>query len=135
DIPQSAQLKVGLGPPAGPRAAQPPQGGANQGGGNRPANNRPAEVASPPFPLALEAAQAAVASCAADGYTVAVAVTDSAGKLKAALAPDGTRNNGVYMALRKDVTVVGFKMSTLQVRSRIEADPSVMSQIKPNMVM
>jgi uncharacterized protein GlcG (DUF336 family) len=128
DIPQSAQLKVPLGPPAGPRAAQPP------GGGNRP-NNRPAEVASPPFALALEAAQAAVASCAADGYTVAVAVTDSAGKLKAALAPDGTRNNGVYMALRKDVTVVGFKMATLQVRRKIEADPSVMSQIKPNMVM
>jgi uncharacterized protein GlcG (DUF336 family) len=120
DIPQSAQLRVGLGAPAGTHATRPPATDATP---------------SPSFALALEAAQAAMASCEADGYRVAVAVTDSVGKLKVALAPDGVANNRVYMALRKDVTVVGFKMSTLALRQKIEADPSVMAQVKPNMVL
>ena len=120
DIPQSAQLRVPLGPPAGTHATRPIATDATP---------------SPGYALALEAAQTAVATCLADGYSVAVAVTDSAGKLKVALAPDGTRNNGIYMALRKGVTVVGFRMTTLQVRARIEADPSLLSQVKPNMVL
>lgn len=120
DIPQSAQLRVGLGPPAG-----------KQGGGPPPA--RPDTTPSPGFALALEAANAALAACKADGFTVAVAVTDAAGKLKVAFAPDGTRTNGVYMALRKDVTAAAFKMSTLALREKIAADPSLLAQVKPNM--
>jgi len=120
DIPQTAQLKVPLGAPAVTHATQP-----------FPSDSTP----SPGFALALEAAQVAMDSCEADGYRVAVAVTDAAGKLKVALAPDGVANNRVYMALRKDVTVVGFKMSTLTLRSKIEGDPSVMKQVKPNMVL
>ncbi|HUO21722.1 MAG TPA: heme-binding protein [Caulobacteraceae bacterium] len=119
DIPQSAQLKVPLGPPAGPNTNP-----------RRPASQT---VPSLGFALAVEAAQAAVQSCAADGYTVAAAVTDSAGNLKAALAPDGLRANGVYMAMHKAVTVVGFGMSTLQLRAQIERDPTLMARIKPNM--
>jgi len=118
DMPQDRQLTVGLGPPAGTRPT-------------RPAATDP--TPSPGFMLALEAAQAAVESCAADGYVVAAAVTDAAGKLKAALAPEGTRTNGVYMALRKDVTVVAFKMPTLALREKIAADPTLMAQVKPNM--
>lgn len=119
DIPQSVQLKVPLGPPAGPnpnKAAKP--------------------VASAPGPdalLALEAARAAEESCRADGYAIAVAVTDAAGNLKAALAADGTRSNGIYMAMHKAVTVVGFKLSTLELRGRIEQEPSLMAQVRPNM--
>lgn len=118
DMPQDRQLTVNLGPPAGTRST-------------RPANVDP--TPSPGSALALEAAQAAVESCAADGYVVAVAVTDAAGKLKAALAPDGTRPNGVFMALRKDATVVAFRMPTLALRQKIAADPSLMAQVKPNM--
>jgi uncharacterized protein GlcG (DUF336 family) len=88
---------------------------------------------SPGSALALEAVQAAVESCAADGYVVAAAVTDAAGKLKAALAPDGTRSNGVYMALRKDVTVAAFGMATLALREKIATDPSLMARVRPNM--
>lgn len=120
DIPQAAQLKVPLGSPTATRSTR-----------LFPTDATP----SPGFALALEAAQVAVVSCEADGYRVAVAVTDAAGKLKVALAPDGVANNLVYMALRKDVTVVGFKMSTLALRARIEADPSLMGQVKPNMVL
>jgi len=119
DIPQSAQLKVPLGPPAGPKPS-PVQSSALSG----PAGG---------LPLAFEAAAAAEASCRSDGYVVAVAVMDAAGNLKAALAPDGTRANGVFMAMHKAVTVVEFKISTLELRARIERDPSVLAQVKPNM--
>jgi hypothetical protein len=87
DIPQTAQLKVPLGTPAVTHNTRP-----------LPTDATP----SPGYALALEAAQVAMASCEADGYRVAVAVTDAAGKLKVALAPDGVANNRVYMALRPD---------------------------------
>lgn len=119
DIPQSTQLKVPLGPPAGPNT--------------RPARTAPPAVPGPGFALALAAAEAAEASCQADGYTVTVAVTDSAGNLKVAFGPDGTRDNGIYMAMHKAVTVVGFRMSTLELRAKIEKDPALMAQVKPNM--
>ena len=122
DIPQEAQLKVPLGPPVG-RATRAP---------NRPATATPV-AASALGALAAEAAEAAVKSCADDGYIVTVAITDAAGQLKAALAPDGARSNGVYMAMHKAVTVVGFKISTLELRAKIERDPSLMAQVKPNM--
>ncbi|RVU05670.1 heme-binding protein [Novosphingobium umbonatum] len=117
DIPQSAQLKVPLGPPASGRNSAP---------------------LSPPAPsisqkLAGLAAQTALASCAADGYAITVAVSDADGRIKAALAADGTRDNGLYMAMHKTLTVVGFHMSTLQLREKIEQDPSVLQQVKPNM--
>lgn len=118
DMPQDRQLTVPLGPPAGTRAARPPA-----------VDPTP----SPGYALALEAAQTAVEVCAADGYVVAAAVTDAAGKLKAALAPEGTRSNGVYMALRKNVTVVGFGMATLALREKMASDPSLMKKVTPNM--
>jgi uncharacterized protein GlcG (DUF336 family) len=120
DIPQTAQLKVPLGTPAVTHNTRP-----------LPTDATP----SPGYALALEAAQVAMESCESDGYRVAVAVTDAAGKLKVALAPDGVANNRVYMALRKDVTVVGFRMPTLALRAKIEADASLMAQVKPNMVL
>lgn len=116
DIPQSAQLKVPLGPPAGGRGQQAP---------------RPASSLSQA--LATMAAQATLASCAADGYAITVAVTDAQGHLKAALAADGTRENGIYMAMHKTLTVVGFRISTLELRQRIEKDPALLDQVKPNM--
>ena len=120
DLPQSGQLLVPLGPPAGPRAT------------TQPRRAQPV----PPGPdanAALDAVRAAVDSCKADGYIVVAAVTDSAGNLKAALAPQGTRPNGIFTALRKDVTVIGFKMSTLLLRQKIAADPSLMAQVTSNM--
>jgi uncharacterized protein GlcG (DUF336 family) len=120
DMTQDRQLTVNLGPPAGTRSTRPPVTDPTP---------------SPGSALALEAVQTVVDSCAADGYVVAAAVTDAAGKLKAALAPDGTRSNGVFMALRKDVTVVAFKMSTLALRQQLASNPSLRVQIKPNMAL
>lgn len=119
DIPQSAQLKVPLGPPPGP---------------NKQENHRPtAPEHGIGLKLAAIAAQVAEQSCASDGYAVTVAVADAAGNLKAALAADGTRDNGIYMAMHKTATVVGFKMSTLELRGKIEKDPGLMAQVTPDM--
>ena len=119
DIPQDAQLKVPLGPPAGKNP--------------RPARTILSPVLSPGGDNAIAIAQAAEKACRADGYVVAVAVTDSKGNLKAAIAPDGTRSNGVYMAMHKAVTVVGFRMSTLALRYAIEKDSSLRLRVTPNM--
>ena len=42
-----------------------------------------------PAALAVEAAQAAIASCKAQGYTISVAIVDRAGNLKLLLVGDG----------------------------------------------
>jgi uncharacterized protein GlcG (DUF336 family) len=118
DLPQRDQLKVPLGPPAGTHATRAPA-----------ADPTP----TPGFELSLEAARAALASCAADGYSVGVAVTDAAGKLKVGLAADNTGANRVYMAIRKDVTATAFKMSTLALREKMAADSALMDRVKPNM--
>jgi uncharacterized protein GlcG (DUF336 family) len=119
DISQEAQLKVPLGPPPGPNVPDP---------------RRPVP---PPSSISLKAAsaaaQAAEQSCAADGYAITVAVADADGHLRIALAADRTRDNGIYMAMHKTVTVVGFKMSTLQLREKIERDPALLKQVTPNM--
>jgi uncharacterized protein GlcG (DUF336 family) len=114
------QLHVPLGPPAGKRPAD----------FQLPA---PDLTPGPPLNLAVEAAQAAVNACLADGYRVGVAVTDAAGHLKAGLAADGVVPNRVYIAIRKDLTVVTFGQSTLSLREKFSADPSLMAQVKPNM--
>ena len=50
-----------------------------------------------------------------------------------ALAADGVAPNRVYMALRKDITAAAFGISTVALREKIAADPSLLKQLKPNM--
>ncbi|WP_395396782.1 heme-binding protein [Novosphingobium sp. BL-8A] len=119
DIPQSAQLKVPLGPPPGPNPQE---------------HHEPARpISGIGFKLAAIAAQAAEQSCARDGYAITVAVADASGNLKAALAADGTRDNGIYMAMHKTATVVAFKIPTLELRERIAKDPRLIEQVTPAM--
>lgn len=118
DLPQRDQLQVPLGPPGGTHSMHPA---------------KVDDTPSPGYELALEAAQAAIASCREDGYSVGVAVTDSAGNLKAGLADDNGPLNRVYMATRKDVTVAAFGVSTLRLRESIATHPSLLDQVKPNM--
>jgi len=116
--PNEQQLHVPLGPPAGTHAQGLPP---------------PDPTPGPPLNLAVEAAQAAVNACLADGYRVGVAVTDTAGHLKAALSADGVIPSRVYIAIRKDVTVVTFGQSTLSLREKFLSDPALMARVKPNM--
>ena len=111
------QLKKDLGPSAGTHA-QPQPAVASTG---------------LTLGLALEAAQAAIDTCQADGYRIGVAVTDEAGQLLVGLAADGSGAGRIYVAVRKDLTAATFKMSTLALRSKLIAQPALLAQVKPNM--
>jgi uncharacterized protein GlcG (DUF336 family) len=112
------QLQVPLGPPAGTPAPK-------------------KEIAKPSltFELALEAANAALESCAKDGYPLAVAVTDPAGTMIVGFSPDGVAAGRVYMAVRKSLAAMAFKAPTSTLRVKFAADPSLKTQLKPNMAI
>ena len=73
----------------------------------------PAAAAKPfSLSLALEAAQAALASCQAANAPAVVEVMDTAFNPKVILAADGTRANLVDFARRKAYTVIKTGMSS-----------------------
>jgi len=114
------QLHVPLGPPAGTRPTRVP-----------PAYPTP----SPPLDLALEAAKAAIDSCAADGYRVGVAVTDAEGHIRVGLAADGVSPDRVYTAVRKSLSAATFKVPTRALRDTMPNNPELLSQVKPAMAV
>jgi uncharacterized protein GlcG (DUF336 family) len=117
--PVDVQLHVDLGPPAGPSQAK-------------------KTTTAPPvlrFDLAMEAAKAALDSCVADGYAVGVAVTDEKGQMIVGLSSDGAAPRGVYTAVRKNIAAITFRVPTSALRTKIGADPAMVSQIQPNMAL
>jgi uncharacterized protein GlcG (DUF336 family) len=62
--------------------------------------------------LAVEAAQAAVAACKAQGYNNAAVVADASGKPIVLIVGDGTRYVAVEVSRRKAYTAALWKMST-----------------------
>jgi uncharacterized protein GlcG (DUF336 family) len=111
------QLHKDLGPPAGTRVQKPPAFSAP----------------SLPLDLALEAAQAAIAACRADGYSVGVAVSDPDGGLLVDLAAEGAAPGRIYVALRKGITAAAFNMSTLALREKIVTDRALLAHVTANM--
>jgi uncharacterized protein GlcG (DUF336 family) len=94
----------------------------------------PAPVDSPPAALALEAAQAALARCGADGLKVGVAVSDSAGNLLIGLTMDGTVPGRIYNAARKNLVAIAFKSPSSAVQTRLRAgDKAAIAIMKPGM--
>lgn len=95
----------------------------------------PDTTPGPPLALALEAARAAVATCAADELRVGVAVMDSAGQIQVGLNADGAGPGHIFSAARKAVTAVAFGVPTSAVQDKLRAgDPAALALLKPNMV-
>lgn len=117
-------------PPMGMMGPRPAAGGPPAAGA-RPAAAPP--VPGPSLALALEAAQAALDACAADGLKVGVAVVDSAGQLHVGLTADGANPGRIYMAVRKTLAALAFKTPTSEVQPKLAADPSAAAMVKPNM--
>ena len=83
--------------------------------GQQPPTAPPAAAASPfALDIALEAAQAALASCQAAGAAAVVEVMDTAFNPKVVLAADGSRANLVEFARRKAYTVIKTGMSSAE---------------------
>jgi uncharacterized protein GlcG (DUF336 family) len=114
-------------PPRGMRG--PPPGGT----GGRPPPEAGTTAPGPSLALAIEAAQAAIAACAADGYKVGASVIDSSGQPRAALSADGANGGHVYTGVRKGLVALAFNEPTSQVSAQADGDKSVQARIMPNM--
>lgn len=92
--------------------------------------SQPPPARGPEMALALEAAQAAVAACAANGVKAAVSIVDSAGVLRQMLAADGAANNQIEISQRKAVTAIALKAATSEVAEKMEKDQALKAKIE-----
>lgn len=91
---------------------------------------------SPPLALALQAAQATLAKCHADGYEVGVAVANSVGGLVAGIQAEGAFPGRVYNAMRKNLVAIEFGTPSSAVRDKLRAgDFATLVRVKPNMTL
>jgi uncharacterized protein GlcG (DUF336 family) len=106
-----------------------PPGGLHRGPGSAPEST----ARGPSLDIAVEAARAAVDSCAAAGYRIGAAVIDSAGEARALLTADGSDGSHVFVAMRKALTALTFKMPSSQAKERVSKDRSLLTRVTPNM--
>jgi uncharacterized protein GlcG (DUF336 family) len=72
-----------------------------------------------PAALAVEAAQAAIASCKTQGYTVSVAIVDRSGDLKLLLVGDGAGALTRSLSRRKAYTAATRRVSTGEMAKQV----------------
>ncbi|MET0363793.1 MAG: heme-binding protein [Sphingobium sp.] len=89
----------------------------------------PPAAKGPSMEAAVKAAEVAVQTCKANGYTVAVSVVDSAGVLKALIAGDGARAMAVGSSQRKAVTAIAYGSSSADVEAKAKADPAFAAKV------
>lgn len=87
----------------------------------------------PSLEVAMAGALAAVQECRRLGSYGAATVVDSVGDARAMLTADGADGSHVFVAHRKAITALAFKMPGIKVRDLAPKDPSILAQVKPNM--
>ena len=106
-----------------------PAGALHRGPGAAPEST----ARGPTLLLAIEAARAAVDSCAMAGYRVGATVVDSVGEARAMLTADGSDGSHVFVAMRKALTALIFKMPSSGANQRVANDPTLLARVTPNM--
>src|SRR5271170_213460 len=106
-----------------------PPGGLHRGAGAAPEST----ARGPSMALAIEAAEAAVASCNASGYRVGVSVIDSVGEARAMLTADGSDGSHIFVATRKALTALSFEVPSSEAADIIAKDKSQLARVTPNM--
>ncbi len=86
----------------------------------------------PSMALAVEAAQTAVAVCAARGAHVSASVVDSAGVVKALIADDGANHRAVVTSTGKAMAANAFKMPSGELAEKIKTDTALLERVKAN---
>src|SRR3954463_6019004 len=84
---------------------------------------------APDMALALEAAQAAVAKCAADNVKAGASIVDSAGVLRIMVSADGASKGAVESSTRKAFTAATLKAATLDVFKKMETDAALKAKL------
>ena len=87
----------------------------------------------PGLTLAIEAARAAVTACAVAGYRIGATVVDSAGEARAMLTADGSDGSHVFVAMRKAITALAFRMPSSAAQQAILRDKRLLSRVTPAM--
>lgn len=106
-----------------------PGAGMHRGAGAPPEST----AAGPSLVLAVEAANAAIAACNATGYRIGVAVIDSAGEARALLTANGSDGSHVFVAMRKALTALEFRMPSSEASEAVPKDKTLLARVKPNM--
>jgi uncharacterized protein GlcG (DUF336 family) len=99
-------------PPAGARPAPPPR------------------AKGPALTPSVQAAQAAVAACAANGYKVTALITDSGGAPVVLLSGDGAAVRTQDIAKSKVAAALKYKMSSGEVAAKAKTDSKLEAEIK-----
>jgi uncharacterized protein GlcG (DUF336 family) len=102
--------------------------------GQQPKQGQAAQARVPPArgpeaALALEAAQAALATCTTNGYQTAASVVDSAGVLKVLLAVDGARRVAVESSTKKAVTANALRATTSEIIEKMKTDAALAAKV------
>jgi uncharacterized protein GlcG (DUF336 family) len=92
----------------------------------------PRPAPGPSLALAMQGARAAVEACAKQGVAVAVAVIDSQGKPRAMLMAEGSIGS-VFVAMRKAVAALTFRMPTSELGAKLETDKALVARMTPVM--
>jgi len=80
----------------------------------------------------VPAAQAAVATCLANGYKVTALIADSAGDPVVLLSGDGVFVRSQAIVKTKIAAVIKYKMSSGEVATKALTDPKLDAEIKAN---
>lgn len=94
---------------------------------------RPSDGKTLPLHVAIEAAQAAIDSCAAKKVAIHVYVMDSTGNVRLLLIPDGAHYDTLEGARRKGYTAAMTGEATIDLMKRRSSDPSSLPK-DPKMV-
>ena len=110
-------------------APQLPKGTLHGGPGSPPEST----ARGPSLELSMAAAHAAVESCSSAGYRVGVAVIDSIGEARAMLTADGSDGSHVFVAMRKALAALEFRMPSSEAYAKVMQDKTLVARVKPNM--
>ena len=80
--------------------------------------------------LALEAAQAAVSACLADGVKGSAAIVDSAGVLRVLVSADGSSKNSAELSPKKAILAVQMKKPTSEILAEMEKDAALKAKLE-----
>jgi uncharacterized protein GlcG (DUF336 family) len=106
-----------------------PAGALQRGPGTAPEST----ARGPSLSVAIEAARAAVDTCAAAGYRIGAAVIDSIGEARSMLTADGSDGSHVFVAMRKALTALTFKMPSSKASELVPKDKALLARVTPNM--
>ena len=112
---------------------QPNRSPGAKGGTAAPARRPPVHTRGPQMALAIEAARAAVEACEAGGFYIGASVIDTSGQPRAMVESDGSDGGHVYVAVRKALVALKFKMPSSKASGEVPKDPALLSQVTPQM--